>query len=218
MARSMAQYAAQHPEQQQMNFVVMQDGQPVVFPGNMQMPAHQHEHQQPQPQDAGSNAPESPNATGASAGARRPHPRQRQNQRQNPHQELHDQLHHHLHDHVFGGAVNFGMPMPGFAPDQHFMQNLYNMPALFNDLMQSMFQAQQGHPFTVPPASNDVLQRLQHFEMKPEDEDKDCNICLDTFKENKNATSLPCGHMFHTPCIETWLAESAICPVCRAVI
>ena len=59
----------------------------------------------------------------------------------------------------------------------------------------------------------------------------ECSICLDTIEEiepsehsylvesitknYKNAKSLPCGHIFHTECINSWMKTSPSCPYCR---
>ncbi|GBN91368.1 hypothetical protein AVEN_129185-1, partial [Araneus ventricosus] len=42
----------------------------------------------------------------------------------------------------------------------------------------------------------------------------ECGICLDTTDYTQMKT-LPCGHVFHEICVDTWLIESARCPVCR---
>ncbi len=45
--------------------------------------------------------------------------------------------------------------------------------------------------------------------------DRDCSICLSTFKNLKHTSKLPCGHIFDTSCIKKWLKEKKICPLCR---
>lgn len=46
-----------------------------------------------------------------------------------------------------------------------------------------------------------------------------CSICLEYFEEGKNITSLNCKHLFHNPCIGTWLNEKERadmnCPMCH---
>jgi len=45
----------------------------------------------------------------------------------------------------------------------------------------------------------------------------DCTICLAKIATVKRGiTELPCGHSFHSPCIEEWLRCSSLCPNCRA--
>ncbi|KAK3066881.1 hypothetical protein LTR53_016580 [Teratosphaeriaceae sp. CCFEE 6253] len=44
-----------------------------------------------------------------------------------------------------------------------------------------------------------------------------CAIDLESIAPAQ-AYALPCGHVFHTQCIETWLRESLECPTCRTNI
>ena len=49
--------------------------------------------------------------------------------------------------------------------------------------------------------------------------DNECAICLAEVKSDDPITSLPCGHRFHTECIQRSLqAGIAGCPLCRSVI
>lgn len=40
-----------------------------------------------------------------------------------------------------------------------------------------------------------------------------CAICLEDFAEGDEAQRLPCGHIFHNPCIKEWLLRSRHCPL-----
>lgn len=43
-----------------------------------------------------------------------------------------------------------------------------------------------------------------------------CAICLDMYETGVLLCGLPCGHVFHKPCIMTWLSsDNHICPLCR---
>lgn len=45
----------------------------------------------------------------------------------------------------------------------------------------------------------------------------DCSVCLAGFEAKAVVNRLPCGHLFHRACLETWLRyERATCPLCRA--
>ncbi|KAL6655375.1 hypothetical protein ACP70R_006201 [Stipagrostis hirtigluma subsp. patula] len=45
----------------------------------------------------------------------------------------------------------------------------------------------------------------------------DCRVCLAGFEPEAVVNRLPCGHIFHRGCLETWLLyERATCPLCRA--
>jgi hypothetical protein len=42
-----------------------------------------------------------------------------------------------------------------------------------------------------------------------------CLVCLENFNAGDEVKTLPCLHMFHTACIDEWLANSGVCPVCK---
>lgn len=44
-----------------------------------------------------------------------------------------------------------------------------------------------------------------------------CAICLEVFKNEEMVIYLPCDprHHFHYECIELWLGNSLMCPICK---
>ncbi|ESW18157.1 hypothetical protein PHAVU_006G017700 [Phaseolus vulgaris] len=46
-------------------------------------------------------------------------------------------------------------------------------------------------------------------------ESEDCCICLEELNINAECYTMPCQHVFHLPCILTWLKTSSVCPLCR---
>ena len=74
-----------------------------------------------------------------------------------------------------------------------------------------------------PPTSKENLNKLKQFNMnekycKKENnkvELPNCCICLDEIALGEKSTLLPCGHMFHSNCILTWLKKNNTCPMCR---
>ena len=44
---------------------------------------------------------------------------------------------------------------------------------------------------------------------------ENCVICKDDFTVGSTATQLPCRHMYHGDCINQWLANHHVCPLCR---
>ena len=43
----------------------------------------------------------------------------------------------------------------------------------------------------------------------------DCIICLTSYQANDTVRQLPCGHAFHIQCIDQWLQQSVLCPICK---
>lgn len=47
----------------------------------------------------------------------------------------------------------------------------------------------------------------------------ECAVCLNEFEDGETLRLLPiCCHVFHTECIDAWLACRTTCPVCRAAL
>ncbi|ETV69966.1 hypothetical protein, variant [Aphanomyces astaci] len=54
------------------------------------------------------------------------------------------------------------------------------------------------------------------YEMKGDDDDSMCAICLEPFERHVLVKMLPCRHEFHHPCIDPWLEkQSSQCPLCK---
>ncbi|EPS62723.1 hypothetical protein M569_12067, partial [Genlisea aurea] len=47
--------------------------------------------------------------------------------------------------------------------------------------------------------------------------DWECSICLSE-DEGSEAKEMPCGHRFHSDCIDKWLGIHGSCPVCRFIM
>ena len=45
-----------------------------------------------------------------------------------------------------------------------------------------------------------------------------CQICLGDYEEGEEVRALPCMHVFHAPCVESWLHVRVQCPTCCAEI
>ncbi|XP_054787295.1 probable E3 ubiquitin-protein ligase RHY1A [Prosopis cineraria] len=44
---------------------------------------------------------------------------------------------------------------------------------------------------------------------------QDCGICLETFLDGDKLIRLPCGHRFHSACLDPWVRKCGDCPFCR---
>ena len=43
----------------------------------------------------------------------------------------------------------------------------------------------------------------------------ECAVCLEYYEVGETVRTLPCFHTFHAPCIDRWLAQKALCPICK---
>lgn len=44
---------------------------------------------------------------------------------------------------------------------------------------------------------------------------QDCSICLESFTDGDELICLPCGHKFHSACLDPWIRCCGDCPYCR---
>ena len=51
--------------------------------------------------------------------------------------------------------------------------------------------------------------------MIPSKQTSDCSICCDAVALHSTAVRLPCSHIYHPACIDTWLRQNHTCPLCR---
>ena len=42
-----------------------------------------------------------------------------------------------------------------------------------------------------------------------------CAVCLKDYERHVEVVILKCEHMFHRECMDKWLREATICPLCR---
>jgi len=47
-------------------------------------------------------------------------------------------------------------------------------------------------------------------------QDDACSICLVSYSTGDEIMQMPCGHIFHRPCISTWMNGHSDCPLCKA--
>lgn len=47
------------------------------------------------------------------------------------------------------------------------------------------------------------------------DENRACAVCMEDFAVGEEQRTLPCFHRFHKGCIDKWLENSGICPICK---
>ncbi|XP_058111113.1 E3 ubiquitin-protein ligase SDIR1-like [Magnolia sinica] len=45
-----------------------------------------------------------------------------------------------------------------------------------------------------------------------------CSICLEDVESGELVRHLPCLHQFHVGCIDMWLRQKAVCPICKSLV
>jgi len=89
----------------------------------------------------------------------------------------------------------------------------------YQQLLNTLFQQYQSNG--PPPASPNILSSLPNFDFSNQTPpDPRCNICLTEWNSEQSETTLeckilPCKHLFHQICLESWLTKHCTCPMCR---
>uniref|UniRef100_A0A2C9UAM4 RING-type E3 ubiquitin transferase n=1 Tax=Manihot esculenta TaxID=3983 RepID=A0A2C9UAM4_MANES len=65
------------------------------------------------------------------------------------------------------------------------------------------------------PASNSRVDEMQVVVTVTDDV---CAVCMEGFKSTTGGKQVPCGHIYHSACISSWLSHSNSCPLCRCNI
>lgn len=52
----------------------------------------------------------------------------------------------------------------------------------------------------------------------PTNHTSDCSICCEAVTVYSTAVRLPCSHVYHPTCIDTWLRQNHTCPICRCTL
>merc|ERR1719239_212983 len=59
------------------------------------------------------------------------------------------------------------------------------------------------------------IEKLPIRRFKPDDYYDQCSVCLEDFVSRVKLRELPCGHVYHTKCIDPWLQRRLTCAVCK---
>ena len=59
------------------------------------------------------------------------------------------------------------------------------------------------------------LEKLGEEKYKSNINQKECVICMESFKENEKIRKLKCSHIFHLNCIDGWFENNKNCPICK---
>lgn len=74
--------------------------------------------------------------------------------------------------------------------------------------------------------SSDAAKNVKHQHGKgsgsatiaQDDNKESCAICLDDLKTGQMVKALACSHKFHEKCINNWLKQKLLCPLCKEKI
>ena len=61
---------------------------------------------------------------------------------------------------------------------------------------------------------NPKIPVIEYDKTKIKEEDARCSICLEKYAESVHLKVLPCGHHFHSTCIDGWFSVEELCPLC----
>jgi hypothetical protein len=133
-----------------------------------------------------------------------------------------------LHDET-GGQIDTGrmrLPYNPFPPYRDFfhiqMTDSVPVPLPDEQLISRMdvyiHNTADDHE-VVPPPIKPLLDILPYAGI-PKDVFKEtsCPICLEDYVDGVEVVDLPCSHLFHHKCIETWAITHPECPLCRRAI
>lgn len=73
-------------------------------------------------------------------------------------------------------------------------------------------------PKFAPSESKDHIRKGQEICHELESEMHNCAVCLCCFSHGELIRRLSCLHIFHRECIDPWLREKSVCPLCKLQI
>ncbi|CAM9542781.1 unnamed protein product [Ectocarpus sp. 4 AP-2014] len=76
--------------------------------------------------------------------------------------------------------------------------------------------AELGQPPPPPLPPPPHLERDGRQVIRASELDASCSVCLFEYYVDEAVTLLPCGHLYHTECIDIWMRDHVDCPYCRA--
>lgn len=78
-----------------------------------------------------------------------------------------------------------------------------------------ILQNYYGGRFFIPKF---LLEEGYNYYSRPAEEGAICPICLAPITADDVAMTTPCDHVYHSDCLERWMEEELVCPMCRAEI
>jgi len=75
-------------------------------------------------------------------------------------------------------------------------------------------QGKQPEPEVSGSVNVDTSSAIPELKI-PDPQDAVCSICLESYEDEEVVRRLPCKHLFHSHCVDTWLRVNASCPLCK---
>jgi len=75
-------------------------------------------------------------------------------------------------------------------------------------------QAMQRVVSVLPVRVVNAEEIQRHAHAPSTEEEYECQICMERYKETDTVMTLPCFHEYHERCIRDWLQHQTYCPVC----
>ncbi|KAK4488629.1 hypothetical protein RD792_004398 [Penstemon davidsonii] len=67
-------------------------------------------------------------------------------------------------------------------------------------------------------SANDASNELASVVIEDNNDNGECTVCLSEFEPNEQLRFLPCSHVFHAECVDSWLLTSRTCPLCMSAV
>lgn len=90
-------------------------------------------------------------------------------------------------------------------------------PGFITIIIDNNAQGQESRDNGVPKEKLNTIP-ITKFTKKPDTkpgEEEKCPICLVDLENHEEIRCLPCKHIFHPSCIDTWLVKNSACPICK---
>jgi hypothetical protein len=95
-------------------------------------------------------------------------------------------------------------------------QTMLNMFPSLDDLNQN---DQRDVPRVLKEDTFNGLKQCVYEDIKKDDVESKCVICLSNYEDKDAIVNLPCNHYYHKGCIKSWVRgdhfNSILCPICR---
>lgn len=115
---------------------------------------------------------------------------------------------------AYGNYVRSGILVNSSNPQTRRTQSrsisTFNTPSFSNILIDNSFNNHWLNSYSIQGLTLYQLGKCSRVYIK---EDVECCICYQD--DNKIIRKLKCGHEFHLDCIDKWLSNKTICPMCR---